>query len=243
MHSEKFIAPIAGLSVLIALTACSQRLPEEAPRHLVPPKTVVVADFQGGRLGAADEDSRFWSKALASLLIGDLRASDNLKVIDRSQLDNVLREQALSVTDLADPSTRLRLGRLLGADLFIFGTYTIIGDVSSLTARITDVETGRVLKAEHVSGPSKDMRFVSRSLSIQLLKRLDAKLARQQLSELERLGGTPVEAVRYFSQGLDYELQGKYDDAVAMYTRALEIDPTYLEARQHLESASEKSVR
>lgn len=205
-------------------------------------KTVVISDFEGGSVPPREE-TQFWSRALASLLIADLRASDNLRVIDRQNLAEVLREQRLSVSDLSDPAARLRVGRIMGANFFIFGTYTILGDSVMLTARMDDVETGQIVKSDQVGGKADDMRLLSRKLSIAFLRGLDQRLAEQEEKRITEVGGPPLEAVRYFSEGLDYESQGMYDKAMDLYTKALALHPHYQEAREHLEKASEAAAR
>lgn len=217
--------------------------PVSAPAPLLAGrKTVVVSDFEGGSIPPRPE-TQFWGSALANLLIADLRASDSLRVIDRHLLAAVLQEQGLSAGDLADPATRLRIGNILSAHFFIFGTYTLLGDSALFVARMDDVETGQVVKTGQVSGTAAEMRLLSRKLSIEFLRGLDSRLADQEETKIAQGGGPPLEAVRYFSEGLDYESRGMYDQAVEMYTKALTVHPQYQEAREHLEKASEKMVR
>lgn len=222
-------------------------LPSVEPKASTAPltrlrKTVVVADFEGGSVPPREETA-FWNRALASLLIADLRASEQLKVIDRHNLAAILREQQLSASDLSDPATRLRIGRIIGANFFIFGTYTILGDQVILVARMDDVETSQIVKAEQEAGKIDEMRLLSRKLSVAFLQGLDQRLAEREAKRLGAVGGAPLEAVRYFSEGLEYEAQGAFDKAVEMYTKALTLHPKYQEAREHLEKASEQAVR
>jgi tetratricopeptide (TPR) repeat protein len=203
---------------------------------------VVISDFEGGSVPPR-ADIQFWGKALASLLITDLQSSENLRVVDRQHLANILREHSISASALADPATRLRVGRIIGANFFIFGTYTIIGDSTMLTARLDDVETGQIVKSEQVAGKVDEMRPLSRKLSIAFLRGLDARLAGQEAERIAEVGGPPPEAVRHFAEGLDYEHQRRYDKAIEHYSKALAIYPKYQEAREHLEKASEMAVR
>ncbi|MGH7966831.1 MAG: CsgG/HfaB family protein [Candidatus Binatia bacterium] len=205
-------------------------------------KTVVVADFEGGSVPPREE-TQFWNRALASLLLADLQNSKNLRIVDRRQLAEVLREQRLSASDLSDPATRLRVGRIVGASFFIFGTYTILGDTAILVARMDNVETSQVVKAEQVTGKTEEMRRLARYLAVAFLRGLDVTLEEQEEQRVADVGGPPMEAVRYFSEGFDYESQGLYDKAIEMYTKALTLYPKYQEAREHLERASEKAVR
>jgi hypothetical protein len=81
-------------------------------------------------------------------MICDLGAAENLRMIDRQHLAEILREQLLSASALADPGTRIQVGKLLGAKYFIFGTYTIVGRQAALTVRMDSVDTGQIVEAD-----------------------------------------------------------------------------------------------
>jgi len=68
-------------------------------------------------------------------------------VVERQKLLMVLRELSLGESELADPETQLRIGRLSGARKMIFGGYQVIGNQMRIDLRLVDVETGRVLTA------------------------------------------------------------------------------------------------
>jgi tetratricopeptide (TPR) repeat protein len=215
---------------------------QPAPATRVVPATVAVADFEGGSIPPA-KNTEFWGKALASFMIADMAASKNLRLIDRAHLADVLREQMLSAGELADPQTRLRVGRILGAKYFIFGTYTIVGGEAALTARMDSVETGQILEADSVSGDERDMRELSQQLAGKFLQPLDQVVAEQEMHRPVGAEAPPPDALHYFSQGIAYEGSGDYDRAVDMFTRALTIYPHYADASAELEKASESAAR
>ena len=68
-----------------------------------------------------------------------------VKVVERQKLLSVLKELSLGQSELADPATRLRIGRLSGAKKMVFGSYQVIGGSMRIDLRLVDVETGRVL--------------------------------------------------------------------------------------------------
>lgn len=133
----------AALSASIAAEIATAPTPSEfttAPAPEMAAATVAVADFEGGSI-PPDKKTDFWGRALASFMIAYLAASQNMRVVDREHLAAGLREQRLGATDLSDEATRLRVGKILGAKCFIFGTYTIVGDQAALAARMDAVET------------------------------------------------------------------------------------------------------
>ena len=68
-------------------------------------------------------------------------------VVERQKLLMVLKELALGESELADPETQLRIGRLSGAKKMIFGGYQVVGGNMRIDLRLVEVETGRVLAA------------------------------------------------------------------------------------------------
>jgi TolB-like protein len=208
----------------------------------VAPATTAVADFEGGSI-PPDKKTSFWSRALASFIIADLAKSQNLRVVDRGHLAEVLQEQRLSATDLSDQATRLRVGKILGAKYFIFGTYNIVGDQAALTARMDSVETGQILISKSVFGTRNEMRTLSQQLAVDFLRPLDGIVAKEEADSASGSGEQPAAARSYFNQGLMCEQQGKFEQAADLYTKALSASPHYEEARIHLESASEAAAR
>jgi curli biogenesis system outer membrane secretion channel CsgG len=113
-------------------------------------------------------------------IIGDMLTTAlvkmGLEVIERSQLEAVLREQQLARSGIIDPATAVEMGKILGVDYILGGRITEFGirDESQLggviaqfsvgvrvrqsTARVKadvrliDVRTGRILMAETGEG-------------------------------------------------------------------------------------------
>lgn len=94
---------------------------------------------------------------LSSKIMETVRQNDGYTLVERQQLHLALRELDLGSSSLADESTRLRIGKIVGARLMIFGAYQVIADQMRLDLRIVDVETGRILKATEKTVSSSDM--------------------------------------------------------------------------------------
>jgi TolB-like protein len=203
--------------------------------------TVAVADFEGGSI-PPDKKTEFWGRALATFMIADLACSNSLRLVDREHLADILREQRLSASDLSDPATRIRVGKILGARYFIFGSYTIVGDEAALTARMDSVETGQIIEAKSVSGKADQMRDLSQRLAVDFLGPLDQAVAAQE-ARPNGAGAPPPEAVAHYNRGLMDEQRGDYGQAVDEYAHALALDANYRQARERLEKASESAAR
>ncbi len=66
-------------------------------------------------------------KGITTLLITKLVQDGTYSVVDRQMLDQILKEQNLSVSDRADPATACKIGKLLSVDAIIVGTVTQFG--------------------------------------------------------------------------------------------------------------------
>lgn len=109
-----------------------------------PPMVLSVLDFQQedggelvGRIGLDD--------ALAHDLRAALMAR-GIQVVERALIDKLLAELKLGASDLADPETQLRLGRILAARLIVSGGIGL-GARPRASMRLIDTETTAIALA------------------------------------------------------------------------------------------------
>lgn len=94
-------------------------------------KTIAVAQFDGH--GAFVDQYGGWDElggGLAAMLVSELARSGHFNVVDRADLEAVLREQQYSESGLTAART-VRAGRLLGAQFLVRGSVTEFDDASS----------------------------------------------------------------------------------------------------------------
>lgn len=128
------------------------------------PKTVVaVMNFSGGEV--LEERLRI---SMADALITSLVQAGRFDVVERSRLDLVMTEQNLTQTGRVDPATAARVGRLLGAELVVFGlvtgaseqkidkfSYDLVRIEVAMDVRAVNVSTGRVVISESAKGAAE----------------------------------------------------------------------------------------
>ena len=81
-----------------------------AQKEASPVLTVAVLDFEAKEAGGAEMGSK-----IGDLLTIFLSQMGNFEMVDRSKLEEVLKEQALSLTGAVDPEQAVQVGRLVGA--------------------------------------------------------------------------------------------------------------------------------
>jgi hypothetical protein len=94
--------------------------------------------------GLADRDGL--STILTAQLADHLNASGRVKVVDRVILDRLLAELNLGSSDLADPDTALRLGRVMAARIMGTGTLFTLPGNTLVNLRLVDTETSAIAK-------------------------------------------------------------------------------------------------
>lgn len=94
---------------------------------------------------------------LSSQIIAVLKKKGEYLIVEREHLLLALQELRLGTTLLADETTRMKLGKLVGAQRMIFGGYQIIGDQMRLDLRLLEVESGKVLKAVQKTTAAADL--------------------------------------------------------------------------------------
>jgi TolB-like protein len=104
-------------------------------------KTVAVVDFTDLE-GNVTQLDRFIAEEFSVALAG---AGKGFRVIDRTNLKSIIKENKLSATGLIDPETARKLGKIAGVDALVTGTLTPFGDNVRLTVKVLDSETADII--------------------------------------------------------------------------------------------------
>lgn len=84
---------------------------------------------------------------LAQMLVTDIKSSGDVDVVERQRLQAVLDELDLGHKGLTSEATAAKVGKLLGAQYLVMGTYFELMGTLRIDARVVDVETGRIVHA------------------------------------------------------------------------------------------------
>ncbi len=93
---------------------------------------------------------------LAEMMITDLSNNPELTVVERSRLNEILAELELQKTDTVDPGKAVEIGKLLGAERMVLGTYFEFLGKLTLIANVVEVETGTTIGGHKVQGETAE---------------------------------------------------------------------------------------
>jgi curli biogenesis system outer membrane secretion channel CsgG len=139
-------------------------------------KRVAVLNFSATGFGS-NAYYQGESQGMSDLIVNQLVSGGTYEVIERSRLQQVIDEQKLSNSDLANPATAAKIGQLLGVEAVLIGNVTQFNvDVDrqdhnypfvrktqvkstatvELTARLVSTQTGTILDSYTWTGEDVD---------------------------------------------------------------------------------------
>lgn len=119
----------------------------------IPNKTIAIYGFEViGKQGDA------YAKYATEKLTHEIVSEGYLTVIERSRIDQVLKEQSLSLTGAVDSGTAAKIGKILSVDAVIIGTIHITHGRTEFIARVIQSEKGVILASadEKIESPSDE---------------------------------------------------------------------------------------
>lgn len=151
MNTKNRLFSICGTAMLLALLASSAWGYEKEIEQLSATmaekiadkgkKTVAVVDFTDLE-GNVTQLDRFIAEEFSVALAG---AGKGFRVIDRTHLKSIIKENKLSATGLIDSATARKLGKIAGVDALVTGTLTPFGDNVHLTVKVLDSDTADII--------------------------------------------------------------------------------------------------
>jgi TolB-like protein len=219
------------------------------------PTLGVVAFTNAAMRDRADWESQ--RQGIAELVTTMLRYHPGVVVLEREQLQPLLKEQDLGASGRVEPETAARIGQLLGAKYMLLGTISVDPrNRLRLAARAVDVETSRVLQGEMVDGDADDVMVLVDRLTERLPRSLslpplpprgdpDAGAGPDAATSVRvtrtakainppRAGADGYRALRLMSLAMAAAGEGRTADARSLYRQALQAQPDLVAVRDRL---------
>ncbi len=114
---------------------------------------------------------------LTQMVVTDLAADPKLTIVERTRIQEILDELKLGHSGRVDPATSAKIGRLVGAEYLVLGTYFELGGTLRIDARVVRVETGEVVVGAGRSGAVDELFSIEKSIAGILAAGLDATIA------------------------------------------------------------------
>lgn len=151
-------------------------------------------------------------------------------MVDRGQMSVIMKEQALQQSGFTDSSNSIKLGKLLNVDLLIIGSIQNEDKVYRITARFTDVQTGKILKSLQVTGNS--IFNLQDQLAQDIIKEKKITIDDSQKKYIENITNATNNnsAFEHYTKGRTAYFkftESGYKEAIENFDKAIEADNKY----------------
>ncbi len=180
---------------------------------------------------SSDAELGFVSKGLTDMLITDLVAWEGVKVVERTRLEEVLKELDFQQTKYVDKKSAAKLGQVLNANYLIYGSITPAGGQLLLETRLVNAADGTIVASARQQDERDKVFDMEQRLANDLVAKIDAKLTADDGAR-RKVRVKDLATVVAYGKALDLSDQGKLDEAQAAMRTVVSKAPTFLLARE-----------
>lgn len=128
---------------------------------------IAIFDFKAG---AGVESATV--NSMSDMLINSLFSTNHYTIVERSQIDNIIKEQGFQKSGMTDESS-VEVGRVMNVKAIVLGTVVRFEGEYNIDIRLVDVESGELIST---AGAAKRPEDSFRSVMDNLSQQLDARL-------------------------------------------------------------------
>jgi DNA-binding winged helix-turn-helix (wHTH) protein/tetratricopeptide (TPR) repeat protein len=204
-----------------------------------PRRSIAIVGFQNL---SGQKDDAWLSTALSEMLNTELAAGDQIRVVPQDDVARAKAELAMEPGEGATKNTAVTIGRRLGSDLLVSGSYSIVGDKGNkqvrFDLRLQNANSSETLVEMAETGSQSELF----GLVSQAGSRLREKLNISELSPTETLAvrasmPNDADAARFYSEGLARLRMFDAIGAQDLLQKAIVLDPSYSLAHSALADA------
>lgn len=144
---------------------------------------IAVFPFKDSRTNKYSIDKfRIPSLELQEKIIARLSSNPRYQIIERQELENLLKEQKLQISGAVENETAINLGKVLGAQAILMGSINQYGRhwfrlpfvKTLITFRLVEIESARVICSKEIEANNVNMIYPFNNLSSSLNQSADA---------------------------------------------------------------------
>lgn len=161
------------LVVWLAVDCATRQVTKRTPKLPAPAMVIAVLDFQNV---AGDPELDYLVQTIPETLIMHLARSEELAIVERATLQQTLKALKLDRTGTVNDRTAAMVGRTVGANVVVtgsfvkIGTFVHVGNPIVVTIRLIDVQTLRLKFWEQVRGtPGVEIFGLIDEIAVRLL--------------------------------------------------------------------------
>jgi TolB-like protein len=175
------------------------------------------------------------AKGLAEMVMTDLSQIKDLKTVERIRVQALVDEMNLGQTGLIEPSSAARFGKLLSAGRVVRGDLSMgTKNKIKLDAVTLDAIRNKTTSPVTVADVFERLFRIEKELVFKVLNQLDIDPTPQERQRIMMVPTRNLQAFMAYCSGLDLEDKGAFEQAVAQYQKALDLDPDFSLAKEKM---------
>ncbi|MGA7080751.1 MAG: protein kinase [Terriglobales bacterium] len=238
----RLTAVLAGVIVLLIVGALSylyfhgKPAREIATTPLNRRRTVAVLNFKNS---TSRPEAAWLSTALPEMLTTELAAGEKVRTITGEEVAQMKMNLSLPDSDILTAQTLSQIGKTLGADMVVLGSYVALPDGKlRVDLHLQDVAAGETVLAVNQTGDQSNLFDLVSRAGIQLREKCGAgQVSPQDQAGVRAAFPSTPEASKLYAEGL---AKLRVFDAIAardLLQKAVEIDPNHALAHSALAAA------
>ena len=233
-----------ALGLLCSLVVLAAPVSLDSPGGTAPRKTVAVLSFDN-HTGQADYDAL--GKGMASMMISDLSAVQEIQLLERERIQDLVQEIDRQGTQYFDSTTAVKVGHMAGAEYVVVGAIAAIRPQMRIDTRVVRVETGEIVKAAQVTGSEDKLFELQQRLAGRLIDGLGLALSPEEQQRLQAKQDSNridnLATMVNFSQALALYDRADYVGASQKMALVLQASPNSMLVRMTADRAKERAAR
>jgi TolB-like protein len=197
--------------------------------------SIAVAPFVN--IGASEELQPL-SAGLPEMLTTDLSQVKRFTLLERAQISALSTEMALGRTGLLDSQYAPRMGKLMGAQWVVTGSFSGTGKAIVICSSLRRTSGDSGICSTKVQCALTGFFKAEKELVFSMVNKLGIVLTDDERKAVETIPTENVLAYLAYCKGLQSEERGDFDAAKDRYKAALDLDPKFEKAKSGLDRAS-----
>ncbi len=229
---RKYTIPAIGMTVLIAVVIGLLKFVVQkeslSPIPMTGQPSVAILYF---RNNTGERDYDIWREGLSLSLMTKLSLSQQIRVLDQSQIYSILKRLNLLKQDNLTQEDLKKIASGSMASHIVRGNLSRAGEKFRIDLTLQNASTMEIILSESADGIGEGSLF---ALVDSLAERLKTGLgltAQQATGELSKKIGdvttTSIEAFKYYVQGQQLYNAGDFNKAISFFKKAVAIDPQF----------------
>lgn len=167
--NRRFLPTTALLTACASFLTITVRAEEAAPPQ---PLSAAVLDFKDG-----SQDLEGVGASVSALLQVQLTVHSDAMLVERAELNEILSEQELTLSDSVTPAQAAKVAQLTGAEVLVSGRVFAVQNRIHLVAKVISASTSRIFGATSAYDKGKPLDSAVEKLGQDVAKILKEKTA------------------------------------------------------------------